>query len=303
MLRILVIKLGALGDFIQALAPFAAIRAHWPEADITLLTTAPFEALALASPYFDHVSLDERPRWSNPAGLLRLRNQLRGYDLVIDLQTSGRTTRYFRLAGQKRWSGIARRGAYPHDNPYRDAMHSVARQRDQLARLGVPDVTGVDLDWLGREGPEITGPYAVLVPGAAPHRPAKRWPVQHYATLARSLQDQGLKIVVAGTQAERPLGAAILEQVPDARDLTGKTDLLALGGILARASLAVGNDTGPMHLAGAMGCPSLVLFSAESNPRLTAPNGVRPGQMRVLAVDDLRDLDVSRVAACLNWGH
>lgn len=303
MLRILVIKLGALGDFIQALAPFAAIRAHWPEAEITLLTTAPFEALAQASPYFDHVSVDTRPRWTDLRGVMKLRSQLRGHDLVIDLQTSGRSTRYFRLAGQKRWSGIASGGTYRHDNPHRDAMHSVARQRDQLARLGVPEAATLDLDWLGRTGPEIAAPYAVLAPGAAPHRPAKRWPARHYAALARHLRSQGLVIVVAGTGADQPLAAEIVAQVTDALDLTGKTDLLALGGVFARAALAVGNDTGPMHLAGAMGCPSLTLFSAESNPRLTSPNGVRPGQMQVLAVDDLRDLDVSRVAACLNWGH
>ncbi len=182
-------------------------------------------------------------------------------------------------------------------------MHSIARQRDQLARLGVPESGILDLDWLKKTKLEIDGPYAVLVPGAAPHRPAKRWPVRHYAELGRYLRAQGLTIVVAGTKVEQPLAAEIVMQVPDALDLTGKTDLLALGGVFARAALAVGNDTGPMHLAALTGCPSLVLFSAESNPRLTAPNGVRPGQIRILAVNDLRHLDVSRVAACLNWGH
>ncbi|GAB6855779.1 glycosyltransferase family 9 protein [Asaia astilbis] len=303
MLRILVIKLGALGDVIQAFPPFAAIRAHWPEAKITLLTTAPFRELAEASPFFDDVVVDERPRWTDPRGMLALRRQVRGYDLVIDLQTSTRSTGYFRLAGQKRWSGIARGGTFPHDNPHRDAMHSVARQREQLARLGVPEIASVDVEWLRRCGPDFAAPYAVLVPGAAPHRPAKRWPVNYYAALAEILKQQGLGIVIAGSKAERSLAAEIVARVPDASDLTGRTTLLDLGGVLARAAFSIGNDTGPMHLAAAMGCPSLVLFSGESNPRLTAPNGVRPGQVRILVEDDLRQLSVSRVAACLNWGH
>ncbi|RUT24665.1 ADP-heptose--LPS heptosyltransferase [Asaia sp. W19] len=303
MFRILVIKLGALGDVVQALSPFAAIRAHWPEAEITLLTTAPFRALAETSPWFDHIRIDTRPRWHDWRGLLTLRRELRGYDLVIDLQTSGRSTRYARLSGQKAWSGIARKSAHFHDNPWRDSMHSVARQRDQLARLGVAEHNAPDLEWLGRGGPDLPAPYAIIVPGAAPHRPAKRWPEGHYAALARLLQAQGLAVVVIGTQAERALVDTIRAQTPGVIDLAGQTDLLALGGVFARATLAVGNDTGPMHLAAAMGCRSLVLFSGESNPRLTAPNGLRPGQVRVLAVEDLRTLDVSRVAACLNWGH
>lgn len=303
MFRILVIKLGALGDFVQAFAPFAAIRTHWPEAEITLMTTTPFAPLAKASPWFDHVTVDARPRWSDLRGVMALRRTLRGHDLVIDLQTSGRSTRYQRLAGQKRWCGIAPDGTFFHDNPYRDAMHSVARQRDQLARLGVPELPCTDLEWLGRGGPDLLAPYAVIVPGAAPHRPAKRWPASHYAALAHELLASGLHVVMIGAASESGLAETIKAQVPAMLDLTGQTDLLSLGGIFARAALAVGNDTGPMHLAAAMGCRSLVLFSGESNPRLTAPVGCAPGQVRILAVDDLRRLDVSRVAACLNWGH
>ncbi|NVN12070.1 glycosyltransferase family 9 protein, partial [Nguyenibacter vanlangensis] len=65
------------------------------------------------------------------------------------------------------------------------------------------------------------------------------------------------------------------------------------------AALAVGNDTGPMHLAAAMGCPATVLFSRDSDPSLTAPLGRVPGQVRVIRVDDLATLSVDRVAASL----
>ena len=75
--RVLVIKLAALGDFVQAFEPFAAIRAHHPAARITLLTTPAYAALAARSPWFDEVWADGRPGWADLAALWRLRGRLR----------------------------------------------------------------------------------------------------------------------------------------------------------------------------------------------------------------------------------
>lgn len=86
--RILVIRLGALGDFVQSFGPFQAIRQAFPAAHITLLTTAPFVELARLSPWFDEVLTDTRPRWTDVPQILALRKMLRGYDRVYDLQTS-----------------------------------------------------------------------------------------------------------------------------------------------------------------------------------------------------------------------
>ena len=293
--RILVIKLGALGDVVLAFGPFAAIRAHHPDARITLLTTAPFAELARRSPWFDAVEVDARPRWWDLRGLRDLRRTLRGHDFVYDLQTSGRSSRYFRLAGRPPWSGIARGASHPHANPDRDAMHTVERQREQLRMAGIARVPAPDLSWLTAGGPALPAPYALLVPGAAPHRPAKRWPAERFGQLAAVLAERGVRPVVAGTAAEAPLAAAILAACPRAEDLTGRTSLFDLAGVAARASLAVGNDTGPMHLAAAVGCPCVVLFSRDSDPALTAPRG----RVRVLRAPHLADLPVARVAAAL----
>src|SRR5579863_5122600 len=88
--RILVIKLGALGDFVQAMGPAAAIRAHHPQAEITLLTSPELAGLAKAAPYFDRVWLDDRPGWVRPWALWRLLRKLsrEGFARVYDLQTS-----------------------------------------------------------------------------------------------------------------------------------------------------------------------------------------------------------------------
>ncbi len=295
--RILVIKLGALGDIVLAFAPFAAIRAQHPDAHVTLLTTAPFLGLASASPWFDAVALDTRPSAWDLRGLRRLRRLLAGHDFVYDLQTSGRSSRYHLLAGRPSWSGIAPGCSHPDRNPHRDRLHTRLRQTGQLADAGIPAVPDPDLSWLAAHGPVLPGRVALLVPGAAPHRPAKRWPADRFGALAVRLAAAGLIPVVLGSAADAPLAAAILRACPEARDLTGRTTLLELAGLASRAALAVGNDTGPMHLAAAMGCRCLVLFSRHSDPVLTAPVGRHTGQVEVLRVPDLSTLDVDTVAA------
>jgi ADP-heptose:LPS heptosyltransferase len=298
---ILVIKLGALGDFILAFPAYAAIRAHHPGERITLLTTAPFAELARRSKWFDDVSIDRRPSWWNLPALCRLARQLRGFDFVYDLQTSGRSSRYFQLAGRPPWSGIAPGVSHPHTNPQRNHMHTLERQRDQLAMAGITGFPAPDLDWLREPPPQAPLPprFALLVPGAAAHRPAKRWPAAHFAALAQHLAERGLRPVVIGGAGEAALGAEIGRACPTALDLTGRTTPAELGPIAARATLAVGNDTGPMHLIAALGCPSVVLFSGESDPALTAPRG----DVRVLREANLADLPVERVAATLPCRH
>jgi ADP-heptose:LPS heptosyltransferase len=101
--------------------------------------------------------------------------------------------------------------------------------------------------------------------------------------------------VVLTTDKEGPPPSPI----PDALDLTGRTTLTDLAALAAHAEFAVGNDTGPMHVAASVGCRCLVLFSADSDPALTAPRGPGGTWAAVLRVPDLADLTVERVAAAL----
>ncbi|MGH7210717.1 MAG: glycosyltransferase family 9 protein, partial [Acetobacteraceae bacterium] len=125
----------------------------------------------------------------------------------------------------------------------------------------------------------------------------KRWPAERYGELARRLAGRGLVPVVLGTAAEAPLAHTIRGLCPQARDLTGRTTLLDIAPIAARADIAIGNDTGPMHLAAALGCRCVVLFSAASDPALTAPRGPGGSWPVVIRVDDLGNLSVERVAS------
>ena len=304
--RILVIKLGALGDFVQAMGPAAAIRAHHAEAAITLLTTAPFAELARRAPYFDDVWIDERPGLLTPRRLIALRRRLRaaGFTRVYDLQTSFRSSGYFHLIGpgsRPQWSGIARGASHPHDSPGRNLMHTLDRQADQLRRAGIVTAPPPELGWAADHVSRLELPerVVVLVPGGAAHRPAKRWPVARYGELAAIIAARQATPLIVGGGQEAPLAAAILARCPTARDLTGRTglgDIVALGRL---ALHAVGNDTGPMHLLVAAGCKATVLFSGASDPDLTAPRGAG---VVILQRPNLADLPIAEVAATLGFG-
>ena len=116
--KVLVIKLGELREFVAALAAMQHIRLAHPQAKITLLTTAPFEALAKASPYFDAVEADGRAEGFREtlALIRRLRN--RNYDRVYDLQNSSLTNLYFQALRPfpPQWSGTAAGCSLPHRN-------------------------------------------------------------------------------------------------------------------------------------------------------------------------------------------
>lgn len=301
MTRILVIRLGALGDFVLSFSQFAAIRAHHGGAHVSLLTTPPFAHLAARAPWFDAVLVDRRPSWWNLPGLWELRNQLRAFDLVYDLQTSSRSSGYFVLAGRPQWSGIAPGCSLPHDNRGRDSMHTLERQRDQLAMAGIHQFPPPDLAWLTSQPSRLDLPerYAMLVPGAAPHRGAKRWPAERFGALGKYLDARGSVPIVIGTRREAPLAAVIRRACPEAIDLTGRTTIADIAPIAARAEIAIGNDTGPMHLAAAVGCRCVVLFSAASDPALTAPRGPGGAWPTVLRASSLAALGMDEVLPAL----
>lgn len=269
--RILVIKLGALGDFFLAQTAFQALRAHHRDDRLSLLTIPALAPLAQRSGLFDDVLED--PRGRSLLAYLAVRRRLRGgrFDRVYDLQGQARTERYFWLLAPgpwPEWSGPARGASHPDRYPGRKAMPAVERHAHQLRPFGIELPTVPDLSWLdgGDTAPAPAGPYALLIPGSAPHRPEKRWPADRYGALAQLLLREGLRPVIAGGKAESPLAATIRDRCPAALDLTGHTDLFGLAGLARHATVAVGNDTGPTHMAAALGTPTLALFIDQPTP-------------------------------------
>ena len=301
--RILVIKLGALGDVIVSFGPLAAIRRHHPGAAITILTTPPFGDLFRRSGQVAEVLTCGRPRLWRLGAVLDLRARLRSarFSRVYDLQTNGRTALYYRLMGPGRrpeWSGTARGCSHPHTNPHRRRMHALDRLSDQLAIAGVHGVTRPNMDWMDATLDDLPLPprFVLLVTGSSPGRPEKRWPTARFARLANRLAGRGFGSILVGTRAEADANREIAEACASVVDLTGWTSLNQLAALARRAEGAVGNDTGPMHLAALVGCPSLVLFSAASDPARHAPVGHDVGLMQQAK---LSELSVDRVFSAL----
>ncbi len=298
--RILVIKLSALGDVVQALGPFAAIRRHHADDHVALLTTRPYAPFMSESRLFDAIEIDERPRGPSLTGWLELRRRLRsaGYARVYDLQTSDRSSFYFRLfwpGPYPEWSGIARGCSHPHRNPARDTLHTLERHADQLRMAGIGNVPAPDLSWaeadISRFG--LAETYALLIPGGAAHRPAKRWPIESFSALARRLAARGYQPVLVGTAAEKEALDSIAAGCPDAVNLMGRTDFQDIAVLARAARAAIGNDTGPMHIVAVAGCPTIALYSHESDPALCAQRG---RAVQILRKPDLAAVSVDEVA-------
>lgn len=106
-------------------------------------------------------------------------------------------------------------------------------------------------------------PVAILCPGAE-FGPAKRWPTEHFITLARRLIEAGYAVWLIGSAKDRDATAAIAEAVPEVRDVMGRTDLGTAIDLLATARVVVSNDSGLMHAAAAVGRPLVALFGSSS---------------------------------------
>jgi len=287
--RVLIIKPSAVGDIVHALPVLPRLRRLWPDARITWMATPGCAGLVQNHPLVDEVILFQRKRlargWYNPFALLDLAGmvhelRLRRFDLVIDLQGLLRSASVAMASGAPRRVGFsnAREGAPLFYTDLVDCSmeldHAVERYLKVTAALGCADgiiefpfaVDEDDRRFIRELIPPGTR-YAVLAPGT--NWATKRWPVERFAALVEPLRERfGLETVVAGAAADRPLTARISARF----DLTGKTTLRQAVALLERAELVVANDTGPMHIAAALGRP-LVAPYGPTGVRRTGPFG------------------------------
>lgn len=319
--KVLIIKLSALGDFVLAMGGMRVVHEAHPSAQITLLTTPPFESFAKACPYFDRVETDGRPKDAGATTRLVRRLRSEKYDIVYDFQTSGRSSNYFQALrpNPPLWSGIANGCAFPDDNPERDNMHSIERIGEQLTRAGLGPEGGypfgeapkAEFDWIPlalRNPPRLqpayfslVEPYALLIPGSSAHRTAKRWPEENYVELAKWIASKGVMPVVIGGKSESQIGNMVARGEPHAKNLCTRTDLFQVATLGMKALFAVGNDTGPMHMATLAGAPGIALFAtSESDPDKAHPRGSNVIVVEADTLDQASVFDVTQAIRALH---
>ncbi|MCK5517863.1 MAG: glycosyltransferase family 9 protein [Alphaproteobacteria bacterium] len=295
--NILVIKLSALGDFILSLGAMEAIRGYHKDAHITLLTTKPFLEIAERSGYFNDIIIDNRPKFYDIRQWYFLFSKFNAgyFARVYDLQLNDRTGVYYRLFLKKpEWSGVIAGTPLFYANPDWRSLHAFTRHQEILKVAGL-DVNLPDISWMQSDTDSfgLKNPYILLIPGSAPLRPEKRWPAIRYAALGLRLIRDGYDVAVIGSKMETDVISSIIKACPRIIDLSEKTSLYDIATLARLAAGAVGNDTGPTHLAALAGCPTVVLFCKKaSSPEQSAPVGK---SVQCLQADTLESVPVTDV--------
>jgi len=298
--RILIIRIGALGDIVQFFGAFQAIRAAHPEAVIGALTGPAYGDLLRRSGLFDSVEAPPKPHgpkaWLRLIGMLRARR----YDRVYDLQRNDRSAALFhalRLGRRIEWSGVVRGASHYTPNLRSSNIHASEKIAIQLRAAGLPAPGRSDLSFLDGSIDTLapSTPFVLLVPATAPSRPRKRWPADRYAAIAERLSAQDVASCAIGGPDDAELCAAAAEG--GAVDLCGRTDFGQIAALGRRAIAALGGDTGPMHLLSLVECPALSLYGEDSDPARTKAQGP---SVRVLRGETMAALQVDQVWAALS---
>jgi lipopolysaccharide heptosyltransferase I len=296
--NILIIKPSSLGDIILALPALSALRKNYPGAKISWLVRTEFAPLLKNHPDLTETILFDRKflgkAWYNLRAfrsLLSLIGRLRhdSFDTVIDLQGLFRTASLGWLSGCKKRFGMsnARELAhifYTHKvTQNQDCVHLVDYYLKIIQATGASDINvrfilpedSAAADSVGKllaEHNITPSNYAVFVPGSA--HSDKCWPTECFATLADKISQKfGLSIIAVGMTSEKDT----IEKLKNKADtpisnFAGATNLGELLALLRAARLVISNDTGPGHIAAALGTPLVMIFS-WSNPARIAPYG------------------------------
>ena len=280
--RIALIKPSALGDIVHSLPVLSALRVRFPAAHITWVVNSSYESLLSGHPDltdtlpFDRGALKGVRRSLATAYSFLTTLRRRRFDLVIDMQGLLRSGVMARLSGAARRVGFASaregsRYAYTDriPSPALHAAHAVDRMWCVAEAFGVghlPKVFRVPLqpaevDAARHELAALPRPLVAVAVGAK--WLTKRWPAEHFAELLnRAHAHSGGTAVFVGASDDTPLSQAVIASLRGpALDLTGKTSLPRLSAVLSLADVMLGNDTGPLHLAAALGRPCVAPYT------------------------------------------
>ncbi len=293
--KILIFKLGAMGDLILGTPSFRMLRRRFPDASISLVVDKTLVPLISGCPYINEIIPVHRKKLPRPSYFLKLATRLRrdGYDISVDFQNNKWTHLLAVMAGIPDRYGF-RRGRLGflvnhHDKNFSVAEAPVKHQFRILSRLGVSELDEKLELWPNEESEKQVaelfsqheaggeGPWIGFVPDASPNWATKRWPGENFMELARHLvrKHPACRIVLLGREdmaglPEWNLNGSVL-------NLTGKTSLSELVAVIRRLDVLVTGDTAPLHIAAAVQTPFVTLFGPTDPDR-----HVPPGEGRVL---------------------
>ncbi|MEE4112766.1 MAG: glycosyltransferase family 9 protein [Desulfobacteraceae bacterium] len=302
---ILIVKLSAIGDVVHTLPALNTLRQHYPQACITWLVEAAAADLVLGHPALDHVLVSHRQRWFKglftaqwpvvvkqiAAFICRLRD--RQYDMVFDFQAALKGAFWISMVHGRRKIGFDR-GLEHQEHSYlvlNERIPAVSMETHALDRnLMMLEAVGIrpssieynlpitpDHDHWASQQLYVSGipdrqPFVAINPMATWE--TKLWDPQKFAEVADRVQTEfGWPVVFTGGPGDRAYIENLMKHMhTSAPNLAGRTDLMTLGALLQRASLMITTDTGPMHIAAAVGTPTVALFGPTA-PWRTGPHG------------------------------
>jgi lipopolysaccharide heptosyltransferase I len=289
--KILIVKPSSLGDIIHALPTVRILRRAHPKAHIAWLVNDTFAPLLDRCPIIDRVIPFARRRLGRLSGIpeaLRFARSLKteGFDWAVDLQCLLRSALLSCASGARRCTGLAdgREGSTFFYNEIiklpPPPTHAVDRYLMLPRQLGL-EVDRVEFPLAGTPVPEREN-LILINPGA--RWTTKRWPADRFAALVDALAARwpGHRLAILGSTDERPLAESIAAGAKATADiLAGRTTLPELTALMRRARLMISNDTGPLHLAVAVGTPTVSMFG-PTDPRRTGPYPPQGGNNIVL---------------------
>lgn len=290
---ILVVRLDHLGDVLMSTPAIAALRASYPGARIDALAGAWGRAALDGNPHVDRVIEASAPWYDPRRGDLPAPGEIlapaaalrrRPYDWALDLRGDPRVALAYLLPAARRrfgFSGLGLERLLTDSIPYERRRSMLDLALELAAAAGAPPrgrrpvfaVSGGAREEAERlclaAGLRAGEPFAVVAPGS--NRAEARWRAEGFAAVCDGLASRGVRTVLVGRREDAPVTRAVAEAAGrPPGDLTGKTSLASLAGVLSRASLLVANDSGTSHLAAAVSCPTVAVFG-PTDPALTFP--------------------------------
>ena len=300
MSNILIIKHGSLGDIVQISGVLRDIREAHNDKKIFILTTLPYVDVLSRCPYLDGVLLDRRlPRW-NIYYFLKLKKMLVKYNFshVYDLQNSSRTSFYRKyLLRSSNWSSTEttlKKGEKKKDFDNESVLERFKIQLDN-SNIKTNYSLKPDFTWASVNVDKIVNKYfgkkfILFFPFCSPQLSHKKWP--YFNELVRLIKSKHLNLEVAVAPASDEIEESKKIESISIMNNDEPLNIIALAGLILKASYVVANDTGPAHMAAHLGKSGVVLFGYHTTAKKVS---IETEKFKAITVDDLNDLTAEKV--------